>query len=180
MTYTFVVGNGTSNRRWKGVKLTPSIGCNLGIKDWDFDHLICADRMAVAEIRKLPNKPNTNYWLKKSTLEVPPGWNEMEFPGIDSGSAALKLAAIRYPNNPIIVIGFDGVLNISNENAYTYPFRKAPTAPAIRERHRQSVLDLLDELPPVQFVSFDKDPELETICYDHAFKIAITQSRSLS
>jgi len=177
--YTFVVGNGPSAGKWLGVKLIPSIGCNIAIKDFDLTHLVCVDRLAMVEIRKLKPKLNTTYWCKKTVLEVPPGWNEFEIPGIDSGSAALHLAAELYPENEIIAIGFDGVLGLDNCNRYQYHFRPKPTPDAIRQRHLQTVLDILPNIPRVQFVSYQKHELLETIAYDQALKIAITQSRKL-
>lgn len=177
--YTFVIGNGPSSLKWRGIDLYPSIGCNLAIEHWDLDHVVCADRFAVVEIRKLPIKPNTRYWLKDSPLETPPNWHDYQFPGIDSGSAALKLSGELY-SNEIIVIGFDGVLGLDNGNTYSYKFRPYPTKEHTREKHRKSVIQLLPNLPRVRFVSEQPHQSLETINYDQALKIAITQSRKLS
>lgn len=177
---TWVLGNGTSHRKWYGVKLSPSIGCNLAIKDFDLDHLVCVDRMAVVEVRRLKPKPRTTYWCKRSPLPVPENWQECEPAGIDSGSTAIKLAKDLYPDNEIICIGFDGVLGYSNDNAYSYHFRQKPTPERIRHKHRQAILNLLPECKSIRFVSIQKDPELETISYDQAFRIAQTQNRSLS
>lgn len=177
--YTFVLGNGPSSAKWLGIRLIPSIGCNLAIKDFDLTHLVCVDRLAVHEVRLLKQKLNTTYWCKKSVLETPAGWNEIEIPGIDSGSAALKLAAELYPDNEIIAIGFDGILGLDNGNRYQYYFRPKPTPENIRQKHLQSVLDLLDLIPPVRFVSYQPHEKLETMNYDQALKIAITQSRKL-
>jgi len=172
---TWVIGNGPSNRRWHGVKMHPSIGCNYGIKDFDLDHLVCVDRMAVHAVSKLPKKPNTTYWCKQSPLETPKGWQECEPVGMDSGSTAIKLAHTLYPQNQIIAIGFDGVLNQSNENAYTYHFRNNPTTTEkTRLKHRGAILELIKTLPNTRFVGNQPDPELEVITYDQAFKIAIT------
>jgi len=178
--YSFVIGNGPSSARWLGVKLCPSIGCNLAIKDFDLTHLVCVDRLAMVEIRRLPQKLSTTYWCKKSVLETPEGWNEFVIPGIDSGSAALSLSAELYPENPIIAIGFDGILGLDNGNRYQYHFRPKPTSEEIRNRHLQTVLDLLPKIPPLKFVSYQKHQQLETISYDRALEIAITQSRKLS
>lgn len=172
---TWVIGNGPSNRRWHGTALHPSIGCNYAVKDFDVDHLVCVDRMAVHAVRKLPKKPNTTYWCKQSVLETPDGWQECEAAGMDSGSTAIKLAHTLYPQNQIIAIGFDGVLNQSNENAYSYHFRKSPITPEkTRLKHRAAILQLIETLPNTRFVGNTQDPELEVITYDQAFKIAIT------
>ena len=166
---TWVIGNGPSSVRWRGVDLHPSIGCNYGIKDFDLDHLVCVDRMAVHAVRKLPVKPNTVYWCKTSPLETPEGWRECEAVGIDSGSMAIKLAHDLYPENRIIVIGFDGVLGITNDNAYNYEFRKGyRTKEHTRLRHRSAVIEISKDLP-IQFVGNKPDPELEVIDRDTAF-----------
>jgi|DEB0MinimDraft_6_1074348.scaffolds.fasta_scaffold04141_5 hypothetical protein len=178
---TWVIGNGISHRRWYDIPLHPSIGCNMGIRHFDLDHVVCVDRLAVHEISKLKAKPNTTYWCKESPLETPEGWKKCEAAGIDSGSTALKLAAKLYPNNEIIVIGFDGVLGQSNENAYNYHFRPSNITPErIRKKHRKAVIDLLPDLPPTRFVGIQDDPELEIIRYDKAFEIAIKTSREIS
>jgi len=178
---TFVIGNGPSNIRWRGIKMHPSIGCNYGIKDFDLDHLVCVDRMAVHAVRQLPTNANTKYWCKRSPLELPPGWNHCDPAGIDSGSMALKLASTLYPDNEIIVIGFDGVLGYTNDNAYEYDFRQGyKTKEHTRLQHRQAVIDLLPDLPTTKFVGYTKDQELEVINYDEALAKAITQSRSVS
>ena len=174
--YTFVLGNGPSVLDWLGVKLTPSIGCNIAINDWDLDHVVCVDRLAVVEVRRQQPKHNTTYWIKKSPLETPPSWREFEIPGIDSGSAALNLAGQLYPENSIIAIGFDGTLGVDNSNAYEYHFRHRPTPETIRQQHRQTVVDLLPNLPPVYFVHNQPHSYLETMSYDRAFEIAIAQS----
>jgi len=178
MTTVFVLGNGPSSRRFRGIRLQPSIGCNYAIRDWDLNHLVCADRLAVHAIRQLPPNSNTRYWVKASILETPPGWEDLEFPGIDSGSAALSLAGNLYPEQEIIAIGFDGVLGFDNGNTYTYDFRPNPDPSKIRDRHRQAVISVSKQLN-VKFASYKPDPELETINYDRALKIAITQSRIL-
>jgi len=179
MRYTFVLGNAPSQKRFIDIRMQPSIGCNFAIKDHKLTHLIVADRMAVHEVRKLPVRSKTKYWCKASPLETPPGWHDLEFPGLDSGSAALALAAELYPNNEIIAIGFDGVLGLSDENAYEYAFRPNPKPEQIRARHRATVEQIYPDLPRTRFVSYQSDPVLETISYDQALKIAITQSRSL-
>jgi len=173
---TWVIGNGPSNRKWHGVKLHPSVGCNYGIKDFELDHLVCVDRMAVHAVSKLPKKPNTTYWCKQSSLETPDGWQDCEPAGMDSGSTAIKLAHTLYPHNQIIAIGFDGVLNQSNENAYTYYFRTNPTTTEkTRLKHRAAILELIKTLPSIRFVGNTTDPQLEVITHDQAFEIANTQ-----
>lgn len=178
MKTVFVLGNGPSSRRFQGIRLQPSIGCNYAIKDWQLNHLVCADRLAVHAIRQLDTNPNTTYWVKASSLETPEGWQDLEFPGIDSGSAALQLAGTLYPDHPIIAIGFDGVLGFDNGNTYTYDFRPNPDPSKIRHRHRAAVIEVAARYP-IKFASYKTDPELETISYDQALKIAITQSRIL-
>ena len=177
---TCVIGNGISNRKWHGVKLHPSIGCNFGIKDFDLDHLVCIDRMAVHEVNKLGLKSNTKYWCKETPLETPKGWHDCAPAGIDSGSKAIKLAAQLYPKNEIICIGFYGVIENSNDNAYQYPFRQTHRTPErIRKKHKHAIIDLLPKLPRIRFVGNQQDEQLEVITYDHALKKAITQSRSI-
>lgn len=177
--YTFVIGNAPSSRRFLDIKMHPSIGCNYAVRDWQLDHVVCADRLAVHAVRQLSTTPGTQYWCKASPLETPDGWKDLEFPGLDSGSAALKLAGMLYPDNPIIAIGFDGVLGLDNSNAYTYDFRPVSNPEKIRHRHTQAVLQVVKNLPPVKFASHQLHNQLETIDYDHALKIAVTQSRSL-
>lgn len=179
MRYTFVLGNAPSQKRFQSIRMQPSIGCNFGIKDHNLTHLVVADRIAVHEVRKLPVNSETKYWCKASPLETPPGWHDLEFPGLDSGSAALALAAELYPDNEIIAIGFDGVLGLDNGNAYEYRFRPNPKPEQIRHRHRETVEQIYPNLPRTRFVSYQRDPVLETISYDQALKIALTQSRSV-
>lgn len=165
----WIVGNGPSSLRWRNRILHPSIGCNLGVEHWDFDHVVCADRMAVHVVSKLPRRPRTTYWCKASSLPTPDGWRDLEFPGIDSGSAAIQLAKLLYPLDTIVVIGFDGVLNQDNSNTYHYHFRPKPTPERIRHRHRQSVVEVAKDCA-VYFVSEQPDPQLETITHDQALE----------
>ena len=168
----WVIGNGPSSVHWRGRDLHPSIGCNFGIKDFDLDHVVCVDRMAVHAVTKLGLKPNTTYWCKESTLETPKGWQECEAAGIDSGSTAIKLAHRLYPDAMIVVIGFDGVLIDDNTNVYNYSFRKnTGTTKRIREKHRQAVLDLLPEIEKICFVGNTLDSHMEVISNDQAFAI---------
>ena len=177
---TWVIGNGPSNKLWHGVDLKPCIGCNLAIKDFDLDHLVVVDRIAMHEINKLPRSPKTKYWCKRGVLPTPKGWHGCDPAGIDSGSTAIKLAAKLYKMSTIYCIGFDGVLGSDNSNAYTYQFRPKPTPERIRERHRQAIYDLLPEIPNIVFVYDHKHPRLETTSYDDAFKEAQAQSRIIS
>jgi len=177
---TWVIGNAPSNRRWHGVDLHPSIGCNLAIKDFALDHLVVVDRVAMHEINKLPRNPKTQYWCKSTVLPAPEGWTKTEPAGVDSGSTAIKLAAKLYPMSKIYCIGFDGVLGTDNSNAYSYRFRPKPTPDSIREKHRQAIYDLLPEIPNIVFVHDHKHPRLETTSYDEAFKEAQAQSRIIS
>lgn len=171
---TWVIGNGISSQQWRGVKLHPSIGCNYGIKDFELDHLVCVDRIAVHAVSNLPRSQSTKYWCKESVLETPKGWNDCEAAGMDSGSTAIKLAHTLYPQNSIIAIGFDGVLGGDNSNSYTYHFRKnKQTSQRIRLKHRRAIIDLLSEIPNIKFVGNTTDDELEVITYDQAFKIAV-------
>lgn len=178
--YTFVIGNGPSSKRFRGINLKPSIGCNFGLKDFRLDHLVCADRLAVHEVRKLSPSSQTRLWTKTSPLELPPGWSNLDFPGMDSGSAAIQLAIREYPDNPIICIGFDGVLGIDGENVYEYHFRPSKVTPeAIRQKHRETVMSIADT-HEVYFACYQKHQQLRTMSYDQALKIAITQSRIVS
>lgn len=176
----WVIGNAPSNRRWHGADLHPSIGCNLAIKDFDLDHLVVVDRVAMHEINKLQRSPKTKYWCKLGVLPVPEGWHGCEAAGIDSGSTAIKLAAELYPDHRIYCIGFDGVLGSDNSNAYSYRFRPKPTPKRVRQRHEQAIYDLLETIPNIVFVHDQQHPRLETTSYDEAFQKAQAQSRIIS
>lgn len=176
MKRCFVFGNGPSNRQWLDITPHPSIGCNVAIRDWAFDHVVAVDRMAVALIRLEPARQNTQYWCKESSLELPPGWRQFRIPGIDSGSAAIYLATVLYPDSEIIAIGFDGILGGDNTTVYHYPFRINTQAPErIRLRHRLSCVEL-SRKHAIKFVWHEPDEQLRTIDYDTARAIAETQS----
>lgn len=177
---TWVLGNAPSQRRWIGMLPHPSVGCNLAIRDYDFDYLVCVDRMAMVEIRRDPPKPNTEYWTKTSPLELPEGWKQFEIPGIDSGSAAVQLALELYPNNTIICCSFDGILGYNNSNAYEYPFRPKPTPVKSRQRHRRDMIRVVKDTDRVYFVSPSADKELRTISYDTAARMAWQACKSIS
>jgi len=168
----WVIGNGPSSVAWRDRDLHPSIGCNYAIKDFDLDHLVCVDRMAVNAVTKLGLNPNTTYWCKQSLLQTPAGWKECETAGIDSGSTAIKLAHKLYPDAMIVVIGFDGVMMNNNTNVYDYHFRKnTGTTQKIRQKHRQAVLDLLPSIKNIRFVGNTLDSHMEVISNDQAFAI---------
>lgn len=178
--HVFIIGNAPSQRRFYGIKTHPMIGCNLSIRDFDLDHCVAIDRLAVHEIRKQGlMRDGVEYWCKTSSLELPPGWREFDVPGMDSGSAAIQLAKNLYPGQPIICVGFDGILGIDNSNAYQYPFRPHPTTERIREKHRRSVIEIAQTCD-VQFVSIQPHEQLETIHYEDAARIAHWQSRKVS
>jgi hypothetical protein len=150
------------------------IGCNRAALDFDLDHCVIIDRFAIAElIDDLPS--HTQYWTKESALELPPGFKHLPAPGIDSGSLAIHLAHTLYPNNTILCIGFDGVLNGDTTNRYTYRFRNNnnQARPGIHQKHKRTIVRLAQEYP-VCFVNDTPDHELETMHYDQAISLVRT------
>lgn len=177
---TLVIGNGPSSAAWIDLpRYTPTIGCNFAVKDFSLDHLVCVDRLAVHEVRKLSIPQYTKCWVKTSPLETPPGWSEFDIPGIDSGSAAIKLAGHLYEHT-IFAVGFDGVLNNDNSNRYTYPYRNQRTPKNSRDRHRAACVEIHNQLGRVVFVNDTPDPELETMSYVHARQAIESQLRKIS
>lgn len=174
-----VLGNAPSSSRWKGLKHTPLLGCNLACFDWDLTHCIVIDKITVQEILKRNYQGTTKFWTKKTPLEVPRGWNKYPAPGIDSGSLAIKMALEFYPSHKIVCVGFDGVLGGSNLNRYTYSYR-GTTKSSTHQRHRKTILELDQQYPNrLIFVYDDKDQELETVSYQHAIQMVTQRNRTV-
>jgi len=167
---TVVIGNAPSAQQWD-LYHSPTIVCNRGVFDHIADHCVIIDRFCIAElIDSLPQ--GVEYWTKTSPLELPPGFKQIEAPGIDSGSLAIHLAQTLYPNNTTVCVGFDGILRENTNNRYTYKFRghthraKAQTY----ERYRSQAIKLAQTAPTL-FVGNVPDSELEVIDYESAVQM---------
>ena len=178
MKPVWVVGNGPSAESFVGVPLAPSIGCNRAFQDFELDHLVVVDRFCIAELRGegAVDQGLFSRWTRKSSLELPPGWQEFRAPGTDSGTAAIQLAVDLYPTRDIVCIGFDGVLHNNVANRYTYSFRgKSTPRQSNAAKHRSSIQDLIaqnDIAHKVWFASDTPSNPLQTIRIKDAIQMA--------
>lgn len=139
------------------------IGCNFAYRDWPVTDIVAIDRMTVAEIRReYPAAAPWQQWTKTSVLELPPGWQQIPAPGIDSGSLAVSVALTR--PGAVIIVGADGVMGGDHLTAYEYRWHKLPPKPQIHLRHRRTLVALARQNPGrIKVLWNTPDPDLETI-----------------
>ena len=168
-----VIYNGPSRESWRDY-LFPGyvLGCNYAYRDFALTHCWAVDRMTVAHIRgELERKPlPCEFWTRESVLELPPDWNHMKTPGIDSGSAAIA-HALELTTEEVIVIGADGVLGGSNLTAYTFPWHPAGPNPKTHLRHSEYILTLQQRNPRILIVSDIDNPQFKTISKSQALEV---------
>jgi len=136
--YTYVILNGPSNHLMRGFDFADSIvfGCNYSYRDWPLTHLVCADvRMAEAVDKETRHFFNRYTKLPKYKNR---GWQVEAIPGNDSGSYAINLALDLF-DDPVIVIGADGLLGGDHTTVYTYPWRPLGPRPKVYDSFRPSV-----------------------------------------
>jgi hypothetical protein len=128
--------------------------------------------MTVAHIRgELENKPlPCEFWTRESVLELPPDWQHMKTPGIDSGSAAIA-HALELTSAEVIVIGADGVLGGSNDTAYTFPWHPAGPNEKTHRRQSEYILTLQQRNPRILIVSDIHNPQFKTISKLEALQV---------
>lgn len=140
---------------------SPVIGCNFAYKDWRLDYCVAVDRMCVHEIRKHPH-PDINWITKKTSLELPQGWQSFPAPGVDSGTLAIELATTL--GDQVLVIGADGILNGSAKTRYHYRWHPNGPKPGRHARFRKTAIELNIKYPEkIKFVYDGIDQELETV-----------------
>ena len=160
----WIIFNGPSSKQWQGFNFDgPVFGCNFAYKDFPCTDVFAVDRVTVAHIRS--NQPSNVYFCTKKTgLELPLNWHDLEPPGIDSGSFALEQAFVRYPQRHAVIIGADGILMQDHNTNYDYPWRRGqqPTQNS-HQTHRNTVLGLIEKYKPnYVFISNQPDPQLRT------------------
>lgn len=160
----WVILNGPSSGQWRDYEFVgPVFGCNFAYRDFPCTDVFAVDRVTVAHIRG--DQPAGVYFCtKRSGLELPPGWDHLPTPGIDSGSFAIEQALIRYPHRRLVVIGADGILGQDHHTQYAYPWRRGqqPTAQS-HITHRNTVIGLLEKYKPnYVFISDRPDPQIRT------------------
>ena len=168
-----VIYNGPSRESWRDYPFPGYVlGCNYAYRDFALTHCWAVDRMTVAHIRgELERKPlPCEFWTRESVLELPPDWNHMKTPGIDSGSAAIA-HALELTSAEVIVIGADGVLGGSNLTAYTFPWHPAGPNPKTHLRHSEYILTLQQRNPRILIVSDIVNPQFKTISKDEARQV---------
>ena len=168
-----VIYNGPSRESWRDYPFPGYVlGCNYAYRDFALTHCWAVDRMTVAHIRgELERKPlPCEFWTRESVLELPPDWNHMKTPGIDSGSAAIA-HALELTTEEVIVIGADGVLGGSNLTAYTFPWHPAGPNPKTHLRHSEYILTLQQRNPRILIVSDIVNPQFKTISKDEARQV---------
>jgi len=168
-----VIYNGPSRESWRGYVFPGYVlGCNYAYRDFALTHCWAVDRMTVAHIRgELEYKPlPCEFWTRESVLELPPDWQHMKTPGIDSGSAAIA-HALELTSAEVIVVGADGVLGGSNDTAYTFPWHPAGPNPKTHLRHSEYILTLQQRNPRILIVSDIVNPQFKTISKLEALQV---------
>ena len=168
-----VIYNGPSRESWRDYHFPGYVlGCNYAYRDFRLTHCWAVDRMTVAQIRgELERKPlPCEFWTRESVLELPPDWNHMKTPGIDSGSAAVA-HALELTLAEVIVIGADGVLGGSNATAYTFPWHPAGPNEKTHRRHSEYLLTLQQRNPRILIVSDIHNPQFKTISKLEALQV---------
>jgi len=168
-----VIYNGPSRESWRDYHFPGYVlGCNYAYRDFRLTHCWAVDRMTVAHIRgELENKPlPCEFWTRESVLELPPDWNHMKTPGIDSGSAAVA-HALELTSAEVIVIGADGVLGGSNDTAYTFPWHPNGPNEKTHRRHSEYILTLQQRNPRILIVSDIHNPQFKTISKLEALEV---------
>ena len=168
-----VIYNGPSRESWRDYPFPGYVlGCNYAYRDFALTHCWAVDRMTVAHIRgELERKPlPCEFWTRESVLELPPDWQHMKTPGIDSGSAAVA-HALELTSAEVIVIGADGVLGGSNATAYTFPWHPAGPNPKTHLRHSEYILTLQQRNPRILIVSDILNPQFKTISKLEALQV---------
>lgn len=153
-----VIFNGPSRLLWKDYKFPGwVIGCNYAYRDWPLTHCWAVDRMTVAHIRGELEKQSLpcEFWTKESSLELPPEWQHMKTPGIDSGSAAVA-HALQLTDREVIVIGCDGVLGGCHETAYEFPWHPGTPTEKAHRRHAETLEQLQKANPDRLFLVSDQ------------------------
>lgn len=171
--YCWIIFNGPSSSQFIGYKLPgPVFGCNFAYKDFPVTDLFAVDRMAVHAIRKEAPECR-NFYTKKTPLELPPGWQHHNIPGIDSGSYAIEQACIQYPRHTKIIIGADGVLKLNSTTRYVYAWRggRQPQG-RTHLQHRDTVIALTQKYSnqKLLFVTNCQDTYMETITFDDCIR----------
>lgn len=168
---SIVILNGPSRLSWTDHTFHADtiVGCNWAFKDWPLTDCACVDKTMVTAINEYFNgsaRP-CEFWTKNHPQALP-DWHHRSIPGIDSGSYAIEIALLRN-QNPVLVIGADGILGGEHQTAYHYPWEnKEPTA-RVHAIHRQSVVKLNRQHPNrLTFVWPQLDPDLKTQPFDQA------------
>lgn len=153
--------------RWQ----IPLIGCNFAYRDFPITQLVSVDRMTVAAIRReLGDQPPWPCWTKQSSLELPPGWQHLPTPGIDSGSFAVWLALSQ--GHEVLVIGADGICGGSTVSSYHYSWHPPNPQRQIHRRHLQTLRNLTEQHPGQIKVVWDQEVQgLETVQINQALEI---------
>lgn len=141
-------------------------------RDWRLDECVAVDRMTVAEIRgQLEGQPQPcRFWTKESSLELPPGWQHMPAPGIDSGSFAVARALLR--PDPVIVIGADGIMGGEHSTEYAYRWHPRGPTESIHLRHRLALQALVQNYPGRVTVCWpDRDNDFVTLHPNEVFEL---------
>lgn len=140
-------------------------GCNLAYRDWPITDLVCVDRMSVAQVRGDPEALKVRrFYTRTSALELPPGWQAVDPPGIDSGSLAVQIALEQNPDQQILIIGADGIMLGQTKSRYQYRWHPRGPGPRIHLRHRQAMIAVHNRWPGrISVVWCGKDTEIPTI-----------------
>lgn len=139
--HAWVIYNGPSRFCCDFTDFEVIVGCNFIYRDLSVTDLVAADRLTVSAIRReLDDHYAFRCWTRQSSLELPPGWQHLPSPGIDSGSLAVAVALDRAEH--IWVTGCDGICGGSRDTAYLYPWHAKSRTRNIHLKHLEALKNL--------------------------------------
>lgn len=157
-----VLLNGPSRKPFTDYAFSvPVIGCNYLCRDRQLDHCVVLDRLCIKSIVEL-GYPAGQFWTKARPLDLPPGWRQREFPGVDSGTSAILLGLELYGSAH--VIGADGILQGDSSTLYHYKWHPRGPRPGRHSRFRKTARELQKTWGDLLTWEWrEKDPDLRVI-----------------
>lgn len=143
-----VIGNGPSSIKYTTENLGNHalIGCNSAYQDYDLNHLVVRDQLAVEQISQqdgLPKKCwSTPRWIIEQGLEAT--WSVLPdtIKLSNAGACAIMLADFLYPKQQVFCIGFDLVMHLkASTTRYDYPHMKDTKRNKAKAKYQRDRVD---------------------------------------
>lgn len=152
-----VIGNGVSRKQIDLLTLDSytTYGCNALYRDYKPDYLIAVDNVMVTELAK--------HGVDKELTVYTTFYNQLngdfkyfnKHPGLNSGHAAMKLAAEEHSHKTVYMIGFDYVgteSKINNVYADTSNYRKSTDPETPYTKWFVELTQVLEQFPDTTFI----------------------------